>query len=216
MFCTCLSKCDFETCRQALAACEMAEIRLDAIPCTPAQIVQLFSQATIPLLATFRPNGAEDTVRFEALRTAVNAGAAYVDIESDAPYRTALMQAAKEAGCKIILSYHDFERTPPLDELQRRVTQMRAAQPDLLKIVTYAHAAADAERVLSLYETEKNLLAFCMGKEGQFSRRKSLALGAPFIYAAPDNGAPTADGQLTVSQLKVESYAIATNITYNF
>jgi 3-dehydroquinate dehydratase type I len=205
MLCTCLSQCDFETCRQALAACEMAEIRLDSIPCTPVQIAQLFGQATIPLLATFRPNGAEDAARFEALRTAVNAGAAYVDIETDAPYRSALMQAAKKARCKTILSYHDFERTPDLDTLQRLVVQMRAAQPDLLKIVTYAHSAADAERVLSLYETGKNLLAFCMGKEGQFSRRKSYVLGAPFIYAAPDNGAATADGQLTVSQLRSKS-----------
>jgi 3-dehydroquinate dehydratase type I len=205
MLCTCLSQCDFETCLSALAACDMAEIRLDTIPCTPAQIAQLFSQATIPLLATFRPNGADAAARFEALRTAINAGAAYVDIETDAPYLAALMQAAKKANCKIILSYHDFERTPSLDELFRIVAQMRAAQPNLLKIVTYAHSTADAERVLSLYETEKNLLVFCMGKEGQYSRTKSYALGAPFIYAAPDNGVATADGQLTVSQLRVKN-----------
>jgi 3-dehydroquinate dehydratase type I len=205
MICTCIAQCDFETCRQALAACEMAEIRLDSVPCTPAQIVQLFSRAKIPLIATFRPTGA---ARFEALKTAVNAGAAYVDIETDAPYLTALMQEARKAKCKVILSYHDFERTPGNEELQSIVMQMRASQPSLLKIATYAHTAADAERILSLYKTEKNLLAFCMGKEGQASRIKSCSLGAPFIYAAPDHGVATADGQLTVSQIKQLNYEL--------
>ncbi|MDR0582559.1 MAG: type I 3-dehydroquinate dehydratase [Prevotellaceae bacterium] len=202
MICTCIAQCDFETCRQALAACEMAEIRLDTVSCSPAQIVQLFGRKNIPLIATFRSNGAGDAARFEALQTAINAGAAYVDIETDAPYLTALMQEARKAKCKVILSYHDFERTPGNDELQCIVAQMRALQPDFMKIVTYAHAAADAERILSLYKTEKNLLAFCMGKEGQSSRIKSRSLGAPFIYAAPDNGVATAAGQLTVSQIK--------------
>ncbi|MDR3134396.1 MAG: type I 3-dehydroquinate dehydratase [Prevotellaceae bacterium] len=202
MLCTCLSKCDFETCRQALAACEMAEIRLDTIPCHTAQIAQLFTHAKIPLIATFRPNGATAAARLEALQTAINAGAAYVDIETDAPYLPALMQAARKTACKIILSYHDFERTPGDGELQRIIAQMRALQPDFLKIATCAHSVADAERILSLYKTEKNLLAFCMGKEGQRSRIKSYLLGAPFIYAAPDHGAPTADGQLTVSQIR--------------
>ena len=180
----------------------MAEIRLDTVPCSPAQITQLFGQATVPLIATFRPNGAGDAARFEALQTAVNAGAAYVDIETDAPYLTALMQEAGKTKCKVILSYHDFERTPGNDELQHIIAQMRALQPDLLKIATYARVPADAGRILSLYKTETNLLAFCMGKEGQSSRMKSCSLGAPFIYAAPDNGVATADGQLTVSQIK--------------
>ncbi|MDR3350500.1 MAG: type I 3-dehydroquinate dehydratase [Prevotellaceae bacterium] len=205
MICTCLSKCDFETCLQALAACEMAEIRLDTIPCNTAQTVQLFGQAKIPLIATFRPGGVSDAARFEALQTAINAGAAYVDIETDAPYLAALMQAARKTKCKIILSYHDFERTPDNGELQRIVAQMHALQPDFLKIATCAHSIADAERILSLYATEKNLLAFCMGKTGQYSRIKSLSLGAPFIYAAPDNGAATADGQLTVSELRMRN-----------
>jgi 3-dehydroquinate dehydratase type I len=202
MLCTCLSKCDFETCRQALAACEMAEIRLDTIPCTLVQIEKLFGEATPPLVAVFRPNGADDAVRFDALQTAITAGAAYVDIETDAPYLAALMDAAKQAGCKVILSYHDFERTPDNDTLQQLVAQMKALQPDYLKIATFAHSAADAARVLSLYETEKNLLAFCMGKEGRASRITSRLLGAPFIYAAPDNGPATADGQFTISELK--------------
>ncbi|MDR2358714.1 MAG: type I 3-dehydroquinate dehydratase [Prevotellaceae bacterium] len=202
MICTCIAQCDFETCRQTLATCEMAEIRLDTVPCTPAQIVQLFGQAKVPLVATFRPNGVTDAARFEALKTAVNAGAAYVDIETGAPYLAALMQEARKAKCKVILSYHDFERTPDNGELQRIIAQMRALQPGLLKIATCARTAADAGRILSLYKTEKNLLAFCMGKEGQASRTESCSLGAPFIYAAPDHGVATADGQLTVSQIK--------------
>jgi 3-dehydroquinate dehydratase-1 len=202
MICTCLSEYDFETCLQVLPTCEMAEIRLDTIPLDRAQIHRLFSQSKVPLIATFRPNGIPDDLRKDALQAAVSAGATYVDIEADASYRTDLLKFATENHCKTILSCHYYRSTPGKSVLSGILKNMDAQHPTYKKIVTYAIQSTDAMRVLALYEEEPNLLAFCMGSEGRSSRVVSYLLGAPFIYAAPDGGALTADGQYTVSQIK--------------
>ncbi len=200
MICTCIAN---TAALNALQGCELAEIRLDLLALTNTGIMQLFSQAPVSLIATFRPSETiSDIKRFAALKTAVIAGASYVDVEADAPYRDELMMVACENHCPVILSYHNFECVPVKEELHTIVAQMKAVQPDYLKIVPYAQSPADALRVLSLYETEKKLLAFCMGTHGKFSRIASYLLGAPFIYAASASDAATADGQMTIAEIK--------------
>jgi 3-dehydroquinate dehydratase-1 len=202
MICTCLSEPDFATCKNLLGTCEMAEIRMDAMHLSPAKIQQLFRTASVPLIATFRPPSADDGRRRAALEKAIRAGAAFVDVEIDAPYRSKIVQCAKEYQCKVILSYHNFDTTPKEESLKMIALHMQSLQPDYKKITTYAHSPLDCLRVLSLYKTEKNLLAFCMGEAGRFSRIASYSLGAPFLYAKPDEGPPTADGQFTTTQLR--------------
>jgi len=136
------------------------------------------------------------------LKTAIVAGVAYVDVEHDAPYLRELLADAREHQCRTILSYHNFESTPSKEELSVLVANMQTYHPDYLKIVPFAQSPDDALRVLLLYENTKNLLSFCMGEQGKYSRIVSYLLGAPFIYAASKNGAGTADGQLTVAEIK--------------
>jgi len=202
MICTCISETNFEKCQKALENCAMAEIRLDVTHFNNSQIAKLFSQSKAPLIATFRPTDISDTARHIALKAAIITGATYVDIEFDAPYATELITFAKENDCKIILSYHNFQATPSTKELKEIAQKMQALQPDFLKIVTFANASIDTLQVLPLYETTENLIAFCMGDHGKYSRIAAYYLKTPFIYAAPDNACTTADGQLTVSEIK--------------
>ncbi len=162
---------------------------------------QLFSAANVPLIATFRPCSSSDAERFDLLAAAIHAGATYVDIEMEAPYLKDLAAVAKGKQCKVILSHHWREHTPPKEELTDTVAAMQGYEPDYCKVVARAHAPTDNIRVLSLYEDTANLLAFCMGSVGRWSRIASYLLGAPFIYAAPDNGPATADGQPTIHEL---------------
>jgi 3-dehydroquinate dehydratase len=48
------------------------------------------------------------------LLEAIRAGAAFVDVEVDAPagYREEVMGCAKSGGCAIIVSFHDHAKTP--------------------------------------------------------------------------------------------------------
>ena len=180
----------------------MAEIRIDTMTLAVEQTEALFREAPVPLIAACRPGTMPDARREQHLHAAIQSGAAYVDVEIDAPYKEHLIRAARTRGCKVILSYHRFDCTPPSGVLQTLVRQMRAWNPDVLKIIPYARSSTDSLRVLALYDDEPNLLAFCMGVAGRFSRIAAGLLGAPFVYAFPDNGQPSADGQFSLSQLQ--------------
>ncbi|MDR0729575.1 MAG: type I 3-dehydroquinate dehydratase [Prevotellaceae bacterium] len=200
--CVSLAGYKYKDCLEAMKQGDMAEIRLDTMNLTVEQTKNLFRSATVPLIATFRPGDASDTLREEHLRTAIHAGAAYVDIELDAPYLNSLMQEARTHDCKVILSYHNSTHTPGAKALKRIVQQMQAHRPDVLKIVTHGLRSYDRLQLWSLYGIASNLVAFCTGANSGESRIASGLAGAPFMYAAPNDGPPTADGQFTVAQLR--------------
>ena len=131
-------------------------------------------------------------------------GATYIDIEleSDENYKKQLIDTARSCNCKIIISYHNFNETPDVDRLKSIVAQAKTFNPDFIKIVTKALVTDDNSRIFSLCETEKNLIAFTMGESGKESRIKSLKLGAPFIYAAYEQEQQSAEGQMTLNELK--------------
>ncbi len=53
-------------------------------------------------------------------------------------------------SCRVILSSHNFQLTPPAAELQRLARDMHAAGADIVKIATMANDVADSATVLSL------------------------------------------------------------------
>jgi 3-dehydroquinate dehydratase-1 len=95
----------------------------------------------------------------------------------------------------ILISWHDFKRTPPNNQLRHILTQMKIYS-NYAKIVTMAKDADDAFRVLELYEgiTGIKLIAFAMGEFGIISRILcTMAGNAPFTYATVERS--TAPGQ---------------------
>ncbi|NJM15252.1 MAG: type I 3-dehydroquinate dehydratase [Bacteroidales bacterium] len=64
------------------------------------------------------------------------------------------------------------------------------------------NSTADLANLFSLYNrTNERLVALGMGEMGKISRVMALVLGAEFTFAAPNNGQPTAPGQLSKQQL---------------
>jgi 3-dehydroquinate dehydratase type I len=181
----------------------MAELRLDKIQPEPNELKKLLS-FKIPVIATCRAGFYNDDKRLELLTIAVKNGATYIDIESesDENYRKTLIDVANLYNCKIIISYHNFDETPDIDILKNIVKQAETFNPAFIKIVTQAQTIDDNSKILSLYKIEKRLIAFAMGELGKESRIESLLLGAPFIYAAYDNGQESAEGQITMNELK--------------
>lgn len=60
---------------------------------------------------------------------------------------------------KIILSSHNFQETPPAEELHKRASSMRAAGADIVKIATMANDISDAAAVLSLLQKKTGQLS---------------------------------------------------------
>lgn len=152
---------------------------------------------------------------------AIEAGARYVDVEIEAPKQMSkrVRNAAHENGTVFIRSYHDFEGTASVDALRTLVVKCHYHGADMVKIATMASSQEDVERVLSLYEwcggmsgtdmenlSNGGLIAFCMGEEGRDSRLECLRRGAPFTYAALDEGDAVAPGQWMMSDMMAAVY----------
>ncbi len=190
---------------EALDDCEMAEIRLDKCPLTPAEIEDIFC-ADLPLVATCRIGGDISVQEAEKrLTTAVRAGAAFVDVEIEAPKEMSkrVRACARENGAVFIRSYHDFNGTDSLTALKAIVDKCRYHGADMVKIVTTAKSQEDVDRVLSLYNDYEpyGLIAFCMGEIGRQSRLDCLAKGAPYTYACYTEAESAAPGQWTADEM---------------
>ncbi len=206
MICTTLQNKDYDGILSALddPMVEMAEIRLDRCSLTLEEVDELFSSCDTPLIATCRVGDNMPAQQAETLLTrAVHAGAAYVDLELEAPAMMCkrIRREAHDCGTALIRSWHDFDGTDSLPALQALCEKCRHLGADVVKIVTTAHSEADCEKVLGLYETETDLVAFCMGEAGRNSRLECLRLGAPYTYAALTEEEAAAPGQWPLREM---------------
>ncbi len=221
MICTCIQNKNLEEIFSILEQgdIEMAEIRLDLCPDLDEEDIEsLFSGTDIPLIATCRIAGSASMQEAERrLRTAILAGAKYVDVELEAPAPMGkrLRRAARESGTTLIRSYHNFDETPDAEILAEMVTKCRVFGSDVIKVATMAHSPEDVARVMDLYgmtypdgrtQEEGTLVAFCMGEAGKESRLECLRRGAPFTYVSLGEGDGTAPGQWTLAGMNEAVY----------
>lgn len=117
-------------------------------------------------------------------------------------YNTYLADYLKEHNISLLISWHDFEKTPPDAELTKVLYEMRTYSQNI-KMVTTAQTTVDSLRLLDLYENASrlNLIAFAMGDAGVISRVLCVIIGnAPFTYASLENA--ISPGQLTIKQMR--------------
>lgn len=105
------------------------------------------------------------------------------------------------ASIPTIVSWHDFEKTPPNEELASVITEMRIFST-YVKVVTTAKSVDDSLRLMKLYENAVSLhpIIFAMGEAGILTRVLSVLYGAPYAYAALEKA--VAPGQLTLEQMR--------------
>lgn len=203
MICTVIANKKYEQCRRILLRSECAELRLDLLNLTPGQLERLFS-LPVKTVATCREGKYSDCERMDLLKTAVINGASYIDIELEMPagLKETLIKLAKAKKCKVIVSYHNFTLTPSLEELRSIAKACRIAGGEIVKIVCQVINPEDAANLMSLYNSEKNIISFGMGLDGLITRIAAPILGAEFTYASADKENKTAQGQVTAKEMK--------------
>jgi 3-dehydroquinate dehydratase I len=126
-----------------------------------------------------------------------------IDVELDTLKKNdELADFLEKKKSPLLVSWHDFEKTPPSDYIADVLSEMRTYS-NYVKIVTTAHNIEDSLRLLELYETAIGLspIFFAMGDAGVISRLLCNIIGnAPFTYASLEKN--IASGQLTVQQMK--------------
>ena len=117
-----------------------------------------------------------------------------------------LQTEIENASTRLILSWHNFKKTPDRPELMTKLQAMQEKGAHIGKIVTMAHNFRDVLRVLQLQEDAVRmhfpLIAFCMGRPGVISRLATLELGGFMTYCSANDRQATAPGQLSVAALR--------------
>ena len=147
----------------------------------------------------------EERKRLSVLQEAIDLGADYIDVEL-ATQRSWLQDLVRnKRETQVILSFHDFRRTPSLKELQRISWRMIQLGADVIKVVPFARSWEDNLNILSLIpfakKRKQKIVAFCMGEKGKLSRIFSPFLGAAWTYASLSQSRTSAPGQLTAREL---------------
>ncbi len=207
--------------REAIAAgAEMLELRTDYLaPLTADSVAALIAEVRdagrgrVPTIVTCRDSkegGARphpDDLRMQILRTAVQAGADFVDLEYANFIRPEMGQSiqatlAAHPGTRLILSTHDF--TGKFSDLRGLYREIVRACPNAIPKLVYTakHINECFDAFDLLHETSGERIVLCMGEAGLISRVLAKKLGAFVTFASIDKQAATAPGQLTVGMLR--------------
>ena len=195
--------------KKALSKSDFAEIRFDYLKKSDIPIVLESSKKNLSrCVCTLRPKsegglfvGKEDE-RKSILRLIAEYNPFLLDVEFNTIQKDKkLASYLKKSKCKLLISWHDFKKTPNESQLKSRFNKMRKFS-NVVKIVTVAKNVSDASRLLSLYsiKSKNKTVAFCMGDQGKFSRILCLHLGSPFTYVSL--GKAIAPGQFSVDEIK--------------
>jgi 3-dehydroquinate dehydratase / shikimate dehydrogenase len=195
--------------RAALRETRTIELRLDWLH-SDAERARLLHwlKKNKPRAATFlatcrrRPGGGQlaGHVRDELhwLRLAQEAGCQWCDLETDALQKLPKQSVRGLAlPPRILLSVHDFRRTPPLGGILKSLTHRDA---DAVKIAANARTIGDSVRLLRAARRSKNIVVVPMGGVGLPARILALREGSALAYAPV--AAATAPGQVSLSDMK--------------
>jgi 3-dehydroquinate dehydratase-1 len=195
---------------------DLIEIRLDNLK-KHERLADIAHSSSTPLIATNKStknhgnfSGSEDD-RQRILMDAARNDFEYVDVDLSTPTMKELIDNLHNMGTKPIVSFHDFNHTPALPQLNKVLEREIAAGADVSKIVTTAKRVEDNLTILdftSRSSKDVKLVCFAMGDVGKPSRLLSPLFGAFFTFASLDEERKTAKGQLTIQEMRLAYEAL--------
>jgi 3-dehydroquinate dehydratase type I len=179
----------------------LAEVRLDLMG--SFDVGKLVAGSPVPLVLTCRPErerggfAGPEAERLAVLRTACEAGAAYIDVELDSLDQVA---AGDGSPTRIIASQHWYDTMPA--DLPGTYLELRD-RCDVVKLVGTAHAPADVLPVLRLLAGATTpVIAMAMGAAGTCTRILAPAFPHTVLtYGSAAAASQTAPGQITVDEM---------------
>jgi 3-dehydroquinate dehydratase-1 len=204
--CVALTHDDTETAASVAPLTDFYEVRIDLIGPDWREVARRLEKPWIATNRRREEGGAwqgGEAERIEVLLQALDMGPAMIDIELAAPALSDVMSLVK-GNVRCLVSHHDAEKTPPLEEMKDIVERMLAAGADVCKVVTTARALEDNITVLKLLRAFPgvDVVAFAMEEAGKLSRVLSPLAGGYFTFAAAAAGSESAPGQMTAGAMR--------------
>ena len=182
---------------------DILEFRMDALENPDFNdIKKAIEEINFPMIATNRINteggsfnGSEEE-RFNLLYKCCDL-VDYVDIElqSDDEY----IEKIHDTGVTTIVSYHDFEKTPQLDEINY-IVEKEHELGDIAKVAFMPQNLEDTLTILAILSHFENTIAISMGDLGSYTRIMASKFDSPITFAAGTD--VTAPGQIDIETMK--------------
>ena len=182
---------------------DILEFRMDALENPDiGKIRDTIREINFPMIATNRISteggsfkGSEEE-RFNILYECCDL-VDYVDIElqSDDEY----INKIHESGAKTIVSYHDFEKTPDLNEIMY-IVEKEHEMGDIAKVAFMPQDLEDTLTILAVLSHCQNTIAISMGDLGSYTRVMASKFDSPITFAAGTD--VTAPGQIDIETMK--------------
>jgi 3-dehydroquinate dehydratase-1 len=194
--------------KAALKKSDYIEIRLDFLKIEQVPIaLEIIKKDLNRIVCTLRPKteggkfSGTEKERISIIKLIAEYNPFLLDIEYNTLKKNKeLLKYLKTTKTKLLVSWHDFKKTPKSIELKKQINQMSKFSSNV-KIVSTAKSTEDATRMLELYSKKgkNNLISFAMGDVGRISRILCLYLGSPYTYVSL--GKAVAPGQFSVDEV---------------
>ncbi|XP_057957467.1 bifunctional 3-dehydroquinate dehydratase/shikimate dehydrogenase, chloroplastic-like isoform X3 [Malania oleifera] len=193
---------------------DLVEVRLDCLETfSPRQDLQtLIRDCPLPTLFTYRPkweggqyDGDEDR-RLDALRLAMELGADYIDVELQVAHEfNNSIHGKKPENFKVIVSSHNYQNTPSVEDLGNLVARIQEAGADIVKIATTASDISDVTRIFQItvhsQVSSVPIIGLVMDERGLMSRILCPKFGGYLTFGTLESGIVSAPGQPTIKDL---------------
>lgn len=205
---------------QELQNCDLIELRIDFyenihdLKQVHELLLQVRQQTNLPLLLTYRSLKEGGHIQLSnqeylsLVQTACQSGCIdIVDIELESGNMLVyqLVEIAHQNHVKVLMSYHDFEKTPAVLEMKERLEKMEIMGADICKIAVMPFSYKDVIQLLNTtmemsQRLTRPLVTMSMGKIGKITRIVGELVGSSITFASV--GQSSAPGQLTLEDMQ--------------
>ena len=212
----------FETSKKAAEmGAEILEIRLDLLGIRDLEIAagtirKIKLETGLPVILTNRSQieggkwEGKEAERIGLIKNLLSLkdGPDAVDIElsADREERDNAVKEAKIHGKSVVISSHDFSKTPSFQEMKAILEDAFLAGADIAKLAVMPHSMKDIlellEVTLDAREADRAVCSIAMGKLGKHTRVIAPFYGSVLTYASVESTVSAAPGQLPVDELK--------------
>ena len=140
----------------------------------------------------------------EQFQEVIEENSAFIDLDIRTSKNIIKKIAPQERRTKLIISYHDYEKTPSQEVLGEIVNGIFKLGADVAKVATQVQKDEDEKVLLAILKKyklhKKKIIIHGMGEKSQKSRLECYKNGSEIAYVALDKNHKTAPGQITIDQ----------------
>ena len=182
---------------------DVLEFRIDALDNPNFKDIQeIIEEINFPMIATNRISsdggsfkGTEEERIDILLKCAPLVDYVDIELQSDDKY----IKQIHDTGVTTIVSYHDFHKTPEINEIMY-IVEKEQKLGDIAKVAFMPNDLDDTLKILAILSHCENTIAISMSDLGSYTRVMASKFDSPITFAAGTD--VTAPGQIDIETMK--------------